>query len=1246
MTSFRDQKHINYVRDELWVNARRATVMIGAGFSRNSVPAFPGAGESPLWSELARDMSHKLHQAVWDDNKCVSCENSGAGDALRIAQRYQRKFGKRGLHQFMQRAIRDGDLRPGEIHQRMLQLPWRDVFTTNWDTLLERARDFLPEKPYHVVNNKDEIALAGAPRIVKLHGSINGHFPLIATELDYETYPERYAPFVNLVQQAMMESALILIGFSGSDPNFRKWSSWVSQNLGDAAPKIFLAGWLELSEAQRDDLRFRNVNAIDVSRHPQAKDWPEKLQHEYATRWILHSLELGRPYDVTDWPKMKPEANISVPKLLEPVESVLTDSPKPEESTSPSSSSAPEIRSSILEMQLVWAHNRNLYPGWIVLPHEKRATLMSRVQNSQANSLKSIDLLSAIEKLMTIRELVWRYSVSLYPISSELESAAVDTLLLIETLPERDSVEIREARREISLALITAARYRLDECEFEQRIEIAEQFSDDDLGVADRINHERCLWFSWTFDLINLDAVLSDWDTNDSDPMWSLRKAALLSEIGREAEAVGLVSSAMAQISRIPTDDRSVVGQSREGWGLWSYIDWSNRLRVLDRWDRLASVKCDASAEIRQMIVDLSKPKRSDEAADFDGRNLQRTQIIFGSDNSFNLAFKGLRLSEIAGLTVSAPKAIGPRASGAEIVRLASAQFGKTNAELSIRQILRSFTFDKDKNLNRLLSRVNVARLDDDEVQKLIDSCIVLIDHGTAEGWFNRVRVAVEVLSRLVLRLKPDPALKIFDYVLEYYQGRRNSVASHHLVSGALGNLMERCWVALNEDQRKSRLLDLLGAPLIGMDGFTAQMAQWHPDPINMLRNDAVIPPFERNDQNETMWRGVVQMLVRALYEGGEPRSRALARVFALSIKNVLLVSEVSEIAEALWGLEHLKVDGLPTGDLGQDWLFLVLPEPQPQHAWQIFRCKWLSDPAQKTRLDVNEFGGKVTVAFNDTPNDPAYMEDTIWNVGVAIVRLKAYRRPLKLADSDAQSLIDLVDRWSDIPIPQHQDEIVNNEIRRNLNWATQGLEPILAEIEVSQLLGDKLFKKCDGLIESGIPAYSPFGRLAVMLPQHHEVIVGRIEQGMLSNDEKLAIQAIDGLASWLKLLSEGSTTDENVNLPTELIEKLGMIIATRRKQVLRETLELAAWIFEHGLDDFRNMLLVDISIGLLHLADELKYDVETEYDDVYAMRLQCVKLVSSMANAGFDQRPEVIRWLEIAADDPFPEIRPAVGPK
>ena len=100
-----------------------------------------------------------------------------------------------------------------------------------------------------------------------------------------------------------METTFLLIGFSGDDPNFLHWSGWVRDELGESAPKIYLAGWLDLSPHRRQVLVERRVIPIDLAFHPKAGEWPEHLRDRYAAEWVLRTLERGRPlrhYRVAD----------------------------------------------------------------------------------------------------------------------------------------------------------------------------------------------------------------------------------------------------------------------------------------------------------------------------------------------------------------------------------------------------------------------------------------------------------------------------------------------------------------------------------------------------------------------------------------------------------------------------------------------------------------------------------------------------------------------------------------------------------------------------------------------------------------------------------------------------------------------------------------------------------------------------------------------------------------------------------
>ena len=324
-----DQSHINKVRDALSIRPiSRASVMVGGGFSRNAQKTRFDARDMPLWTDIAEELFKQLYpESASDGSYGAGVVAPSVDNVLRLAQEYETAFGRSDLYRLLDQLIRYTEFTPGEAHVRLLKLPWRDVFTTNWDTLLEDASADVLERPYRVVQSTKQLPIVSQPRIVKLHGSFPSQFPLIVTEEDYRTYPSEFAPFVNTVQQAMMETVFFLIGFSGNDPNFLNWSGWVRDNLGEAALQIYLAGWLDLSPHRRRMLEARGVVPIDVANHPKASSWPVYRRQQYATEWLLHTLEPSRPYDERTWPSPPEEEETPIPEHLRPVHRIVPDVP-------------------------------------------------------------------------------------------------------------------------------------------------------------------------------------------------------------------------------------------------------------------------------------------------------------------------------------------------------------------------------------------------------------------------------------------------------------------------------------------------------------------------------------------------------------------------------------------------------------------------------------------------------------------------------------------------------------------------------------------------------------------------------------------------------------------------------------------------------------------------------------------------------------------------------------------------------
>ncbi|WP_368975084.1 SIR2 family protein [Caldifermentibacillus hisashii] len=246
-------KHLENIRNKLWSEdgKSRVSVMVGAGFSLNAEKLDESLESMSLWSDLKSKIAEELkHINISEET-----------DVLSLAQIYEEEYGRTNLDELIKQAIPDQNYEPGELHRSLLRLPWADVYTTNYDTLLERTLPYVYERSYQLIYDINDIPSSVSPRIIKLHGSFPSKRPFIFTKKDYDTYEQKFTPFVNMVQQSIMETTFVLIGFSGNDPNFEKWTKWVRDNLGEHMPKIYMLAYNE--QKNESLLRERNITLID-----------------------------------------------------------------------------------------------------------------------------------------------------------------------------------------------------------------------------------------------------------------------------------------------------------------------------------------------------------------------------------------------------------------------------------------------------------------------------------------------------------------------------------------------------------------------------------------------------------------------------------------------------------------------------------------------------------------------------------------------------------------------------------------------------------------------------------------------------------------------------------------------------------------------------------------------------------------------------------------------------------------------
>ena len=152
------------------------------------------------------------------------------------------------------------------------------------------------EKLYQPVHNSFDISLRKEQNIIKLHGTIRHadnktygfdndprcHY--VITNEDYEKYPEKHEAFVSLMRIALLQDSFCLIGFSGDDPNFTSWLSWVRDILDrrgreDKEKKIFfidVSGY-PLSESKKLFFNNHYIKHVPLFDDP-LKATPERIK--------------------------------------------------------------------------------------------------------------------------------------------------------------------------------------------------------------------------------------------------------------------------------------------------------------------------------------------------------------------------------------------------------------------------------------------------------------------------------------------------------------------------------------------------------------------------------------------------------------------------------------------------------------------------------------------------------------------------------------------------------------------------------------------------------------------------------------------------------------------------------------------------------------------------------------------------------------------------------------------------------
>ena len=1059
----------------------------------------------------------------------------------------------------------------------------------------------------------------------------------MVTEEDYRTYPTRFAPLVNTVQQALMESIFLLVGFSGDDPNFLHWCGWVRDHLGPAAPRLYLAGLLGLDRPTRLMLEERGVIPIDLTSEVSGARNREE-GHRRAIEWILGSLEAGETREEL-WPSPPPQSSDSGPiGITLPVPP--SGQPREERGAPDEGSGAESLTEQVNKVVADWRHNRRAYPGWPVLPFSKHFGLSTDTERWVEPVFKALPALDPPDRLRAVRELIERHELLMDPMTPELATAATETLTAVEEYltgstgsSQGRQDEVTEDRIALMLALLTDSRHDLNRTGFEDWERRLGQVVRPGTTASHRLEHERCLWRLRVQEFAGLVELLNAWRIGAADPMWSLRKAALLVESGEVDDGRRVALEAIQRAERAWSRDRRVRTAARLGWA----IQWREAMRLME-WSKgpvqsdgvsqphrdlraeLAAHDSDARSNLDAYVREMTKEQSEDSPWTFDLRRVNRFTWSNAEARSFRSAMRVIRLLELAGLPSGLPR-----------VRIASEYIGRAARLVGpyfpayAARLLLVGGSGSEKTLDAVFSQTQLARMSDEEASALFEAAQRARDYFVGnwtpggrpdDSELEAAHNAIEIMSRCIARHGVASAPEVFKWAV-------NCRRSQHWVDlrfwSSIAKLWERSWNAMGLESRASAVPEILGAPIPGDAWFSDR------DPGDLLLGE--LPRIRRSDVDQSVWSSSVDRICAALRGSDDTRYLAFDRLHPIVRKDLLTETERQDVARALWGTLHQQPAGLPKIPRVDDWVYLVLPEPEPGIAAQRFRATWIGPNATQAGAERREETVRnVAAAWNhDHVGDRVIRlseeeQDWFWGEVEEWLRHESTERLMRGTSHDraVRFLLGVLTQ-------QRAPESVLHRLAENAQPVTGRRHPIAEQWASPE--NEFLMVAASGALGGGDPSEAE----------------DRLRLGARSPDGRVSLAAWNALRWWIR--KAGQTREPPMRPPSvESVGDIGVAVGTTQQSGLIGALRVACTVYEGGNPQFIAAIHSRVVEGLRRLRSELDYRTSSAdrwiADELPLRRHWCVWLAWAITGAGQGEDEVVKSWTEAGDEDPLCLVR------
>lgn len=543
---------------------------------------------------------------------------------------------------------------------------------------------------------------------------------------------------------------------------------------------------------------------------------------------------------------------------------------------------------------------------------------------------------------------------------------------------------------------------------------------------------------------------------------------------------------------------------------------------------------------------------------------------------------------------------------------------------------IRAASSESSPSIKGIFTRIGVARASQEVVDTLTTRILLAMGYwrekrsnGTIDQRGNALsalRVLIEVLARLVIRVSPEKAKEIFRLSVAIGQQRN---LQHHCLFDGIDSLLTHSLKSIPESEQGDLLADALAFPL-------------QSEVMNSDFPRCPNPVIKHPDARET-YPGIekrVGELIEALTPSGSISGQsALLRLLPLAEKEEFLTpTEREKLANALWG-SAADYQTLPNiADLFPHAL-LLLPKPDAdrikslvsrhlyEHAEEVLtdtQRELRRYPSPEIHRAVMIYGGIANAAANETTRLFPTPEQAL----ALFDRLMAFRPQIEkdgflavAASSVRKQLMESIGNALSYAIAP----TLSNEAKTVKRF--EQLKALYEEVEGTFFV---------------IPAFVYFAPINETIASTVEKIIRQSLQGRAANEVAYAAIA---LQKWMELPE--STNSLQLN---SLITRLIVIVESGRTVGLQQLLWVAGELFKRQrLSEEQVATLIEAIPNAFNAADYANIDPNSqEAISASSIREACVKLANTLVS----QHPNASALQSLLREsktDALPEVRFAI---